>query len=108
MSMDITWMITVQVPQLDMLQQTLVALIETLEKGFAHMAMQLDELVAAVNAAAAAVAAEIEQAADKLAEISGATEADQRVIDEQVAKLHQITASVQTIVPDEATPPATP
>ena len=78
----------------------------SIEKGFQTMAMQLEELITAVNDAAAAVAAEIEQAAEAIEGINGATEADQAVIDEQVAKLHQITASIKTIVPDEAQPPA--
>lgn len=76
------------------------------EKGLGAMAMQLEELVAAVNEAAATVAAEIEQAAEAIEGINGATAEDQAVIDEQVAKLKQITAAVTTIVPDEAQPPA--
>lgn len=76
------------------------------QKGFDAMAMQLEELVAAVNEAAATVAAEIEQAAEAIEGINGATAEDQAVIDAQVAKLKQITAAVTTIVPDEAQPPA--
>lgn len=77
-------------------------LAKIVEKGFKEMAMNTADLVAAVDRQTTVVADEIKQAADKIAAAEGATAEDQKIIDEQVARLNQITDSIKTIVPDEA------
>lgn len=115
--MDIHWTITVNVPQLEALQHTILELGEKLVETVESIVAALDRVVAAQVAGSNAIAEQITAIAEEIAQwepglvtqeqldqlgvrLSGIAES----AEQQAAAIEQNTASIRTIVPDE--PPA--
>ena len=119
MVLDVHWKLTVEVPQLTELQQTLLAIGATLVETVASIIATIEQLNANQATAAQALNEQVTRIADEVAQWEASSITQQQIDNlgaalktaadtagKQAADIQANTEAIRGIVPDAATPPA--